>query len=135
MPRYVVTLTAEAINQEGKSVVGAKVLVLGLSYKPDIDDDRESPSFEIIELLQGRGAAVSYCDPYIPVTRRARRHDLGLRSVPCTAEEFARYDAVVISTPHRLLKDPRLYREVRIVVDTRNIVPPEALTSGTLCRA
>src|SRR2546428_9588508 len=88
MPRYVVTRTAEAINQEGKSVVGAKVLVLGLSYKPDVDDDRESPSFEIIELLQERGATVAYCDPYIPTARKGRKYHLGLSSVACSADEF-----------------------------------------------
>ncbi len=123
MPRYVVDRTAEAVNQHGKSIKGAKVLVLGLSYKPDIDDDRESPSFELIELLQERGAIVDYCDPYIPVARRSRKHDLGLRSVPCTAEEFAKYDALVISTPHRQFKDPGLYRSAKLVVDTRNIAP------------
>ncbi|HUP59857.1 MAG TPA: nucleotide sugar dehydrogenase [Thermoanaerobaculia bacterium] len=123
MPRYVVDRTMEAINQDGKSIVGAKVLVLGLSYKPDIDDDRESPSFELIELLQERGAQVSYCDPYVPVARRGRKHDLGLTSVPCTPEEFARYDAVVVSTPHREFKDPALYGSVKLAVDARNIVP------------
>jgi UDP-N-acetyl-D-glucosamine dehydrogenase len=123
MPRYVVDRAVEAINREGKSVVGAQVLVLGLSYKPDIDDDRESPSFELIELLQERGAIVSYCDPYVPVARRGRKHDLGLQSVPCTAEEFARYDAIVVSTPHSQFKDPSLYENVKVAVDTRNVVP------------
>jgi UDP-N-acetyl-D-glucosamine dehydrogenase len=123
MPRYVVDRTVEAINEQGRSIRGAKVLVLGLSYKPDIDDDRESPSFEIIELLQDRGAVVSYCDPYIPVARRGRKHDLGLASVACKAEEFARYDAVVVSTPHSQFRDPRLYDNVKLAIDTRNIVP------------
>ena len=95
MPRYVVEKTVKALNREGKSVQGAKALVLGLSYKPDIDDDRESPSFEIIALLKDLGADVGYCDPYIPATRRTRKHDLRLQSVPCTAEEFARYDVLV----------------------------------------
>jgi UDP-N-acetyl-D-glucosamine dehydrogenase len=123
MPRYVVDRTVEAINAHGKSIRGAKVLVLGLSYKPDIDDDRESPTFELIELLQERGAIVSYCDPYIPTARRGRKHDLGLSSVPCTAEELGRYDAVVVSTPHSQFKDPALWANVRLAVDTRNIVP------------
>jgi UDP-N-acetyl-D-glucosamine dehydrogenase len=124
MPRYVVTRTTEAINQQGKSVVGAKVLVLGLSYKPDVDDDRESPSFEIIELLQERGAIVSYCDPYIPSARKGRKFDLRLASVACSAEEFARYDAVVLSTAHRQFKDPALYAGVKLAIDTRNVIPP-----------
>ena len=123
MPRYVVDKTVEGINQQGKSIVGATVLVLGLSYKADIDDDRESPSFELIELLQERGAVVSYCDPYVPAARRGRKHDLGLESVPCTAEELAKYDAVLVSTPHSQFKDPSLWTKVKLAVDTRNIVP------------
>ncbi|MGZ8853881.1 MAG: nucleotide sugar dehydrogenase [Thermoanaerobaculia bacterium] len=123
MPRYVVDRTVEAVNQLGKSILGAKVLVLGLSYKPDIDDDRESPSFELIELLQERGAAVAYCDPHVPAARRGRKHDLRLQSVPCTADEFAKYDAVLISTAHRQFREPSLYERVKLVIDTRNIVP------------
>jgi UDP-N-acetyl-D-glucosamine dehydrogenase len=128
MPRYVIDRTVEAVNAAGRSIVGAKILVLGLSYKPDIDDDRESPSFELIELLQERGAEVAYCDPYIPVARRGRKHDLGLQSVPCTAEEFARYDVVLVSTPHSQFKDPSLYAGVRVAVDTRNIIPRNTTT-------
>jgi UDP-N-acetyl-D-glucosamine dehydrogenase len=122
MPRYVIDRTTEAVNRAGKSILGASVLVLGLSYKPDIDDDRESPSFELIELLQERGAVVSYCDPFIPEARRGRKHDLGLKSVPCTAEEFAKYDVVLVSTPHSAFKEPSLYERAKLVVDTRNIV-------------
>ena len=123
MPRYVIDRTVEAVNTAGKSIVGAKILVLGLSYKPDIDDDRESPSFELIELLRDRGAVVSYCDPYVPVARRGRKHDLGLASVPCTPEEFANYDAILIATAHTAFKDPGLYAKAKLVIDTRNIVP------------
>jgi UDP-N-acetyl-D-glucosamine dehydrogenase len=123
MPRYVIDRTTEAVNRAGKSMFGASALVLGLSYKPDIDDDRESPSFELIELLQERGAVVAYCDPFIPEARRGRKHDLGLKSVPCTAEEFAKYDVVLVSTPHSAFKDPSLYERAKLVVDTRNIVP------------
>ncbi len=126
MPRYVVDRTVEAVNRAGKSIVGASVVVLGLSYKPDIDDDRESPSFELIELLQERGAVVSYCDPFVPEARRGRKHDLQMRSVPCTAEELGTYDAVLISTPHTAFKDPALYGQARLVIDTRNVVPPGA---------
>ena len=86
MPQYVVERAAQALNHHAKSLKGAKVLVLGLSYKADIDDDRESPSFEIIERLRAAGAEVAYCDPYIPVARAGREHDIGLASVPCTAD-------------------------------------------------
>jgi UDP-N-acetyl-D-glucosamine dehydrogenase len=135
MPRYVVAKVAEAVNQDGRSIVGAKVLVLGLSYKADIDDDRESPSFELIELLQERGAVVSYCDPFVPFARKGRKHDLGLASVPCTAEELAKYDAVLVSTAHSAFKDPALYEKVRLVVDTRNIVHPAPGASTRVVRA
>jgi UDP-N-acetyl-D-glucosamine dehydrogenase len=123
MPRYVVDRTVEAVNKHGKSIVGATVLVMGLSYKPDIDDDRESPSFELIEMLQERGAIVSYCDPFVPQARRGRKHDLGLQSIPCTAEAVGQYDAVVVSTPHTPFRDPALWSKVRLAIDTRNIVP------------
>ena len=126
MPRYTVDRMVEAVNRAGKSIVGATVVVLGLSYKPDIDDDRESPSFEIIEILQERGAVVSYCDPFIPAARKGRKHDLDLRSVPCTAEELAKYDAVLIATPHSAFKDQALYRDAKVIVDTRNIVERRA---------
>jgi UDP-N-acetyl-D-glucosamine dehydrogenase len=128
MPRYVVDRTVEALNEDRKSISGSKVLVLGLSYKSDIDDDRESPSFELIELLQERGADVAYCDPYVPVARRGRKHDLGLKSVPCTAEEFASYDAVLVSTAHSQFKKPALYADVKLAIDTRNIIPPNGRT-------
>jgi UDP-N-acetyl-D-glucosamine dehydrogenase len=123
MPRYVIDRMVEAVNQDGKSIFRAKILVLGLSYKADIDDDRESPSFELIELLRERGAEVSYCDPYVPIARKGRKHDLGLASVRCSAEEFSRYDALLISTAHSQFRDLTLYERVKLVVDTRNILP------------
>src|ERR1041385_8627308 len=123
MPRYVVDKTVAAINSQGESIVGATVLVMGLSYKPDIDDDRESPSFELIELLQERGANVAYCAPFVPTARRGRKHDLGLESIACTAEAIGKYDVVVVSTPHSQFKEPSLWSQVRLAVDTRNIVP------------
>jgi UDP-N-acetyl-D-glucosamine dehydrogenase len=128
MPRYVVDKTVDALNQQGKSIRGAAILVLGLSYKADIDDDRESPSFELMELLQHRGAVVSYCDPYVPAARRGRKHDLRLESVPCTADEFAKYDAVLVSTAHTQFRDPALYAKTKLVIDTRNIVASSATT-------
>jgi UDP-N-acetyl-D-glucosamine dehydrogenase len=124
MPRYVVEKVAEGLNEDGKPLRGSAVLVLGLAYKANIDDDRESPSYEILELLQERGARVSYCDPHFPVARKGRRHDLGLRSVACDAGTFAQHDAVVVSTAHEVFKDRALYAGVRLVVDTRNAVAP-----------
>jgi UDP-N-acetyl-D-glucosamine dehydrogenase len=122
MPRYVVDKTAAALNLASKSVRGSRILVLGLSYKPDIDDDRESPSFEILARFRDMGAEIAYCDPYIPEARRGRRHRFELRSVPCTAEEFGRHDAIVVSTAHTQFREPELYRKASLVVDTRNAI-------------
>ena len=131
MPRYVIGRLIEALNDDGRSIRGARVVVLGLSYKPDIDDDRESPSFELIELLQARGAEVSYCDPYIPVARRVRKFDLQMSSVPCTAEELSGYDAVLLATPHKQFRDAALYKGVTLLVDTRNAVSVAELGEET----
>jgi UDP-N-acetyl-D-glucosamine dehydrogenase len=127
MPQHVVERTARALNRQGKSLKGSRVLVLGLSYKADIDDDRESPSFEIIERLRAAGAEVAYCDPYIPVARPGREHDIRLASVPCTAEEFAKHEALVVSTAHSDFRNRDLYRGVKLVVDTRNLMAPLGL--------
>ena len=135
MPRYVVDRVVFALNEQGQSIRGAKVLVLGLSYKANIDDDRESPSFEIIELLQTRGAIVAYCDPYVPVARRGRKHDLGLRSVDCSADEFSRHDVVVVATAHRQFSTAELYRSVRLIVDTRNCIPDSVRRHTTVVGA
>ena len=135
MPRYVVDKTVRALNDDGKSILGASVLVLGLSYKEDIDDDRESPSYEIIELLRESGAEVSYCDPYFPVARQGRHHNVGLESIPCSAEAFAGYDAVVVSTGHKPFRDASLYAGVKLLVDTRNIVAQSALPATRVVHA
>jgi UDP-N-acetyl-D-glucosamine dehydrogenase len=108
MPEYVVGKVVQGLNQDGKPLKGSRVLVLGLSYKANIDDDRESPSYEILELLRESGAVVSYCDPFFPRAHKTRKHDLGLESIPLTPEAFAANDAVVISTAHDQFKDASL---------------------------
>ena len=124
MPHYVIDKVTQALNDDAKAVKGSRVLVLGLAYKANIDDDRESPSYELIELLKEKGALVEYCDPYFPKARKGRKHDLDLSSVPCDAGTFARYDAVVVATAHDLFKDIGLYKDVGLVVDSRNLVAP-----------
>jgi UDP-N-acetyl-D-glucosamine dehydrogenase len=122
MPAHVVAKVVEALNAEGKALKGSRVLVLGLSYKANIDDDRESPSYEILELLHEGGAEIAYCDPHFPVARKGRKHDLGLESVPLDPVSFARHDVLVVSTAHDRFADPALYRDVRLVVDSRNLI-------------
>jgi len=130
MPRWVVGRLAEALNDDGKALRGAKVLVLGLAYKANIDDDRESPSYELIELLREQGCAVAYCDPYLPTARKGRKHHLEMSSVSCSAEAFAGYDAVVLATAHKEFREPQLYARVSLVVDTRNALHGLGLTPG-----
>ncbi len=124
MPGYVVDKVMHGLNQDGKAVKGARVLVLGLAYKANVDDDRESPSYEILDLLDELGARIDYCDPYFPVAHKTRKHDLGLRSVPCEPATFASYDAVVVSTAHDLFKRADLFAGARLVVDARDLVAP-----------
>lgn len=120
MPKYVVTRTMEALNEQKKSLKGSKVLVLGLAYKKDIDDLRESPSIELIELFLEKGAKVDYNDPYIPKTHKQRQHDLGMKSKKLSSKMLAGYDVVLISTDHSDYDFPWIVRNSRLVVDTRN---------------
>jgi UDP-N-acetyl-D-glucosamine dehydrogenase len=122
MPGYVVQKVMQGLNEDGKALKGSRVLVLGLSYKANIDDDRESPSYEILELLREGGAEVAYCDPFFPRARKGRQHHLDLESIPLTPEAFGRHDALVVSTAHDPFRDPALYRDVRLVVDARNLM-------------
>src|SRR6185503_8415536 len=100
MPEYVVEHVARALNEIEKPMKGSKVLVLGLAYKKDVDDIRESPSIELIELLRHRGAKVDYNDPHVPTTHKQREHDLRMKSVPLTPANLKKYDCVVIATDH-----------------------------------
>ncbi len=120
MPHYVVDRTADALNERGKSVKGSKILVLGLAYKPDIDDVRESPSFELIELLKGKGAHVDYSDPHCPETWAGRKHDLQMKSVPVTPETLKTYDCVLVSTNHAAFDWACIAKHSKLVVDSRD---------------
>jgi len=120
MPHYVVTRTMEALNDRSKSLKGSKVLVLGLAYKKDIDDLRESPSIELIELLRAKGAKVDYNDPFIPRTHKQRMHDLKMRSKPLSTRMLRSYDVVLISTDHSVYDYDWIVQNAQLVVDTRN---------------
>ncbi len=120
MPRYVVQRTAEALNQQAKPVRGSRILVLGLAYKPDVDDVRESPSLELIEQLKAMGAHVDYNDPHVPSTHKMRRHDLKMTSVPITPTSLASYDCVLIATHHAAYDWQTIADHAKLIVDTRN---------------
>ncbi|MCP4612532.1 MAG: nucleotide sugar dehydrogenase [Planctomycetes bacterium] len=120
MPRYVIAKTTEALNEHRKSLKGSKVLVLGLAYKKDIDDLRESPSIELIELLREKGAKVDYNDPYIPKTHKQRQHDLKMVSKKLSAKMLSSYDVVLISTDHSEYDYQWIVTNAKLVVDARN---------------
>jgi UDP-N-acetyl-D-glucosamine dehydrogenase len=120
MPRYVVHRTMEALNERGKALKGARILMLGISYKKDVDDMRESPAVRLVELLQERGAEVVYHDPYVPRVPAMRQHHLDMVSVPLTDESIAGADAVLIATDHSAFDYARIVQRARLVVDTRN---------------
>jgi len=120
MPRYVIAKLMDALNDCGKALKGSKVLVLGLAYKKDIDDVRESPSIELIELLAEKGAKVDYNDPHCPRTHKMREHDLKMTSKKLSPAMLAGYDAVLISTDHSSYDYKQIVRHAQLVIDTRN---------------
>jgi UDP-N-acetyl-D-glucosamine dehydrogenase len=119
MPAYVVQRTILAMNQRGKAIKGSRILVLGLAYKPDVDDVRESPSFELIEELERLGAQVDYNDPLVPKTHRMRNYDLQMSSVPLSAATLGTYDCVLVATNHSTYDWQMVADHARLVVDTR----------------
>jgi len=123
MPRYVVELVTESLNDQSKAVRGSRVLLLGVAYKPNVGDFRESPALEIIEMLHERGAHVSYCDPYVPGLSIGEHE---LRNEELTAELLRSADSVVVLTHHRDFDYDLVVRESRQVIDTRNATRPFA---------
>jgi UDP-N-acetyl-D-glucosamine dehydrogenase len=118
MPYHVVNTISSALNNVRKPLNGSRVLVLGVSYKKDIDDLRESPALTIIELLRQQGAIVSFNDPYFPVLLKGRHYNLQMERVPL--DEISKYDCVVIITDHSDYDYAAIVREAQLVVDTRN---------------
>ena len=121
MPLHVVERLASALNDGGKSLKGSKVLVLGAAYKPDVDDCRESPAVELMELLEGRGASVSYSDPHVPSLPPSRGHSIRLESTTLSASALSSQDAVLIATDHRGFDWPLVFAHSSLVIDTRGV--------------
>ncbi len=128
MPAFVVAKVMDALNERRRSLNGARVLVLGVAYKRDLDDTRESPALKIIDLLMKKGAEVAYHDPYVPALRRSRHYDFNLGSVALTREELGHADAVIIATDHTAFDYSFIVGASSLVIDTRNAT--RSVTSG-----
>lgn len=126
MPHWVVGKVADALNDRRKSVKGSKVLVLGIAYKKNIDDMRESPAVELMELLQEKGAEIAYSDPYLPTFPKMREHHFDLASVPITPETLAKYDCVLVATNHDAFDYALIQRHAKLIVDSRGVYPDPA---------
>jgi len=137
MPLHVVNRTAEALNARRKPVNGSRVLIVGLAYKPNVDDERESPSYVLMNLLQERGAAVAYYDPYVPVVRPTREHPhwAGTRSVNWDRATLESYDAVIIATNHQVVNYQELADWAPCIVDTRNAMVQIKTKAGQVWKA
>ena len=137
MPEFVVNRVAEALNVSKKPVNGSRVLVLGLAYKPDVDDDRESPSYILLDLLKKRGADVAYYDPHVPVIRPSREHShwAGTLSVPWTRESIGAFDLVLVATNHRAVDYAQLAQWAPLIVDTRNALASVTTRPGQVWKA
>jgi UDP-N-acetyl-D-glucosamine dehydrogenase len=137
MPEWVVGKLADALNHHRKPVNGSKILVVGLAYKADVDDVRESPSFVLMDLLAAKGAAVAYHDPYIPVIKPTRRHPQwsGQRSTAWSREVISSFDAVLISTAHHNVNYQELAAWSNCIIDTRNIMSTVQTRPQTVWKA
>lgn len=121
MPRYVISQLSEFLNNVGKPIRGSKICLLGMAYKKDVDDPRESPSFELMDLLRERGADLTYNDPHIPKLRKMRHHDVpDMSSTELTPEFLAAQDCVLIATNHTAYDYAYIVEHSRMVLDTRN---------------
>jgi len=135
MPYYVIEKTVEALNNQNKSVKGSRILLLGIAYKKDIDDDRESPGYAIMKMLLEKGAIVSYNDPWIPNLRATRKYNFKMDSTPLSAELLAGMDAVIIITDHSAYDFGDIVRHSKLIIDTRNATKGIKTQSGKIIMA
>jgi len=137
MPEYVLHRVADALNHRQKAVKGSKVLILGLAYKPDVDDERQSPSYTLISLLMERGAQVEYYDPYVPVIKPTREHPnlAGKKSVTWNCASIGSFDLVLIATNHGSVNYQELGQWAQCIVDTRNAMASIPTEPGKVWKA
>lgn len=132
MPYYVVQKTVDALNERGISIYRSRILVLGVAYKKNVDDMRESPSLKLIELYRKKGASVDYNDPHIPEIVASEHCPVSLRSIDLTDEVIGSYDALVVSTDHGAYDFPKIREKAKLIIDTRNAIPRTAGTSNVV---
>jgi UDP-N-acetyl-D-glucosamine dehydrogenase len=130
MPHWVVQKVADALNSKSKAINGSRILVLGLAYKKNIDDTRESPAVEIMSLLQDKGAIVAYADPHVPSFPQKRDYHFDLQSAELTPENISSYDCLIIATDHDAFDYAALTSHAKLVVDTRGRVQGENVVSA-----
>jgi UDP-N-acetyl-D-glucosamine dehydrogenase len=137
MPEYVVSRVMEALNAQRKALNGSRILLLGLAYKPDVDDVRESPTFVLMDLLKERGAEVAYYDPHVPVIKPTREHGhwTGTAAVAWNRETISQFDAVLISTAHKAVNYKELGDWARCIIDSRNIMADVSTKPGQVWKA
>ncbi len=137
MPEYVIHKVADALNEQRKAIKCSRILLIGLAYKPDVDDERESPSYVLMEMLQQRGARVSYYDPYVPVIKPTREHAhwAGTRSVLWNQDTISTFDAVVIATNHATINYSELAAWAPCIIDTRNAMSAAETKPGQVWKA
>ena len=121
MPRWVIFKIMDALNERGKSLKGTKVLILGIAYKKNVDDMRESPAVELMELLCEKGASVNYTDPHVPIFPKMRGHCFDLKSIEPTPKNIASYDLLVLVTDHIKFDYPIIQKYAKLIIDTRGI--------------
>lgn len=121
MPQWVVNKVVSALNERGKSVKGSRILVLGIAYKKNVDDMRESPAIKLMEMLRDRGAEISYSDPYVPVFPKMRAHHFALASIELTMENIASHDLVLLATDHSSYDYKLIQKHANVIVDTRGV--------------
>jgi UDP-N-acetyl-D-glucosamine dehydrogenase len=137
MPQHVINRTVEALNAHKKAVNGSRFLILGLAYKPNVDDERESPSYVLMNLLKERGGEVAYHDPFVPVIRPTREHPqfAGMRSIEWNRTNIGSFDAVIIATNHQVVNYPELADWAPCIVDTRNAMATVKTKTGQVWKA
>jgi UDP-N-acetyl-D-glucosamine dehydrogenase len=137
MPSYVVHRVGDALNDRQKALKGSSILVLGLAYKPNVDDERESPSYALMEMLSEHGAKVAYHDPYVPVIKPTREHAhwAGTKSIEWNRDTIAGFDLVLISTNHACIDYKELAEWASCIVDTRNAMAGIATRPGQVWKA